>query len=413
MNKIILPVITFVSAALIGWAIRSSETVAQSDKNTESGSRSRTLSYRDAQRDLSAIYGASSSDERIYSTFKLVDSIPISNFEQWMDEGWFDSREGFELTLFQRLLEERWQREDPDGFVMWCLKEGAKSSKISSGTSSDAALPVLRDWALNDPERIQKLFAENPNQMLEGQLISGLAKSSPEIAVKLLGIFAKNNTTGNSYYYYQAIRDLSSSAPERLETSLSDLPKDLRMMARTHISQERLKKDFDGEFSRLLKDPQGLLMIGGSSSLSKENIAKVVGKLEQFPEAWKTNLKQGGLSGLLYGEGGEAWLNADLEGAGFSFEEASNVRMYSAMGLANRDTEATIKQVENFDLTEKNRKTLVENIFQNLVFREPDKVESYLSSLDSEKDAEIARTAIEVTRKRLEERKARAAKESE
>lgn len=399
--RIALACLVFLLAGLLGWALRyrPMTDVDSTSSADQHAIRRPTTTFQDAQRQLSEISASASADERIYATFNLVNSIPVADFARWSDEGWFNSREGFELTLFQRLMEERWQREDPENFVLWCLREGSGNSKISSGTSSDSALPILRDWAVNDPERLQRVLQKNPSQMLEGQLIGGLVDKHPQVALDLLKALGNNSAQSDSYRYHQSISSLAETHFDLLEKSLDDLSPDLRRDAERELLNSRLRKDFDTEIDRLLGDPESPSQLSAVGSSSAENLAKLAGKIDQFPARWLDELKSGGFNSQLSREGGEAWLNADLVGAGLSTEQASKVRSWAAYGLTRRDPEGVFEQFHQLDLTENDRKFVLINSLRSLNQSNPEQADTLVNKLHDQADREQAKQYLDDYRK--------------
>ncbi|YCM45220.1 hypothetical protein V2O64_04180 [Verrucomicrobiaceae bacterium 227] len=392
----LIPVTVFVLATVLGWAWSRDRPVGLGDDGGQGVSdaiRTKRASWQDVRRQLSGVRDSATADERIYATFRLVESLEVSDFARWTEEGWFDSREGFELTLFQRLLEERWQREDPEGFVQWCLLEGDRASKISSGTSGDAALPILRKWAVEDPERLKKVLEEHPNSAFEAELIDGLSKDHPLVALDLLK-FISSSSLSADYRLQGGVINLAMNHPDLVEKSLQDLPVGLRDSAESAIVSQRLKADFDREIEKLFADPRGAKVFEEAGRYGGDSGGKLLSKLDQLPESWKTVLKNGGFYTQIRNSG-EAWLNADLEAAGFTPAESSKVRFSAALGLVARDPLGLLEQMDEFDLQSNDRNELFKRTMFTFASNDLENARNFAASLSAEGDRVLAEEALE------------------
>ncbi len=331
-----------------------------------------------AKQQLRAIQAAGSPQERMRATIALVNSLPVEELGRWLEQRWFETRGGFELTLFSKLAKERWEREDPEGYLRWSLKEG------SGGAS------LLVSWAENDPRRLLDFFKENPNDIQELQALARIAKSDPSLALARFREMATGLTQHSlsNHYGSELLQQLAREAPAMLEGELASLPDHLRFQAEAALSGERLKASFGDEIRKLWERPDGWKIL--QSIDVGDHADKLLEELAHLPASWKNRISSTAYR-FTNGDNAAKWLEADLEGSGFSAEQARGIRGSAIQELGTRAPEDSLKAMRGMELEDHVRQNVIRNAFAS----NPDKVDALMALLDSEADREIARKIIE------------------
>lgn len=383
----------FLITAAIGWqlagdappapAIKAadSRTTKVSARQARSNSRYQTPAY--AKERLRAIRAAGSTQERMRATIELANTLPVSELESWLEGRWFDDSEGFDLTLFNKIAKERWLKEDPEGLALWSLKSGGQTHGI------------LASWAKDDPQRVIGFFKEHPNEQMELQMLQSIAKSDPALALgRLREIIAGGLGTGNisGYYGQQVLRSLAQSNPAALEAMLDSLPTKWRNTAEGAILTQKLNSSFSEEIQKLWERPDGLkilLQAGGGVEGFNE---KLIGELANMPASWKSALAADAY-GFLDSSTAEKWLNLNLEGSGFTSEQAKQIRKGAVQNLMYQKPEVALKMMGTMDFSDDERTSMIRNLFSN-TRGDTEKAEGLIALLGTEQDRQTARNAL-------------------
>lgn len=395
-------VIVFFAMAALGWSLgrggsSENEEPAQADsKSGRSSAKVVLAKARERERArgrVSAIRRGGTPEQRMRATIELANSLHPDQFPDWMDGSWFDLRSGFELTLFRRIIEERWRTEDPEGFVAWCLADGEHGPAWATSKPKNAALPILNEWAISDPERLSSFFDNYPDDDLEAQLISRLVKKNPELAVQRLKDLMERGGSGH-YQVQEAVRKLARQSPELAEELLDELPASLRIEAESVLVAKRLEASFKEEINALWARPDGWRLFANLSHSIGNLSDQLLAELPNLPASWRGGLSQHSLYSLLGNGNPEPWISTDLEAAGFSEEQALRVRTTALSVLASNNPERALALLDSTTFAENFRQNLLSNIFLN-ARSNPEKIETLLASLGSEADRETARTVLE------------------
>ena len=105
---------------------------------------------------MNAIRAAALPEDRMRAAFALANTLPVSEFAAWIDCSWFNLPDGCEAAIFRKLLNDRWQREDPEGFALHGLKSGSFDFTF-----------LLGSWLESDPQRVIGFFKEHPVPWVE------------------------------------------------------------------------------------------------------------------------------------------------------------------------------------------------------------------------------------------------------
>jgi hypothetical protein len=382
----------FLTMAAIGWnlADEPAQPVASqpgiSARSAERPTRSaRRSGPPDAVRQrMAALRAIASPDDRLRATMALARSLPVSEIPAWLDGRWFNAGEGFDLILFNKLLKERWQLEDPDGLLAWSFKN-----------NSSQARATLTSWAKTDPQRALDYLKEHPNREVEIQVLTEMAKTHPALALQALGDLpaaGKSNSGMGDYYLRQLLQQLAKSSPAALEAALASLPSRLRTQAETALIGGRMATSFDTEIRKLWERPDGLKIFEQISDNDTDFRKKIFAELANLPPSWRAKLAEDPYR-YVETKDAEKWVHADLEGFGFTEAQAKNIRNRAVCALASNAPETALKLMAGMDLDPDYRNTIIANLFANL---DPKKgqADALLAMLGSEEERELARNLM-------------------
>lgn len=392
----LLAIAGFAAAAGAGWHMAggksaAASTAVQTDtadqvKSAKTGSRTERSVRNagppsEAGRKIAAIRSIKSPQERMRATIALAYSLPASELGEWIDKRWFISEPGFDLTLFNKIVNQRWAAEDPQGKLKLALEAG-------EGYSSTTVLA----WAKQDPAGVLAWLKENPNPSAENQALREIAKTDPALALKRLGELALlqgDGGWGNYYGSNDALQEIAKKSPAVLQAALDGMPLKMRRTAELLLLNERLSADPAGEVRALMQKPDGLRNLGNAMQYgeNQEKIGNILlAQLDSLPEAWRKQISQGGMSPISENNA-EKWFRADLEAAGFTESQAFNLRTTALSNLSYSKPELAIKLLGEISLDGPQRQSIIENLFSS--GPDAEKQQELLASL-TEEDRKLA-----------------------
>lgn len=383
----------FLLAALIGWKLaggdQSSTPVGATASRTEKVQRDARPNRPTrgptgpAAVQLQAIRTARNPDERMRAIVDLATQLPPSEFAAWMDGGWFNIRGGEGLTLFTKILQERWRQEDPEGLLLWSLK----NKKDASG--------LLGSLAEQDPARVIQFFRENPDQNREVQLLSRMAAKQPALVLqRLIELSAENGFKQDTGYLGMSLRELAKRSPGELEAALASMSGAMKTSAETALIAERIKTSYETELQKLLERPDGARIYDNiAGNLSEEQRGRIFDRLGKLPPEWRTAMAN---NPYYYIDGKTAmkWFEADLEGQGFSTADALQMRSQAINQVAEKDPAKALALVDSLGLGPEERSRMIRNVFQNINDPKLDK-DALIAGLGNEADKQTARALLE------------------
>jgi hypothetical protein len=330
---------------------------------------------------MKTIREAGSPEGRMRATIELANTLPVSELGDWLDGRWFDTGEGFDLTLFNKIAKHRWQQEDPEGLLLWSFKNGGETG-------------ILNEWAASDPRRMIDFYRRNPNDQLELRSLAEVAKKDPALAIERLQEMIGRGISRDAFGYYdqQLLTQLAAKSPAELEAALATMPAAWQGKVEAALVGERLKTSFDEEIRKLWERPDGWKLF--ESSASGQGIGeKLLGELENLPASWKAGMASNYYR-FLNASNAEQWMEADLEGSGFTAEQAKRIRMGAMQNLSSQKPELILSYLGEMELDENDRRNVIGNVFANAM-RNPGKAEELMALLDSDEDRKLAQAYID------------------
>ena len=391
-NRMPLLALAVISMAVVGWNLggNSGERSAvdpppahSRPSRPERPPRTRLGPSGEAAQRLEAIRATANPSERMRATIALANSLPSAGFAAWLDGAWFTLRGGMESTVFTQILMERWRLEDPEGLLLWGLKND----------SSDADA-MLSTWAKTEPQRVLDFFKSHPNDAKELNVLDDIAAKNPELALRRLQEMAAAGISQvDAYYARTLLNDLSKQSPAALEAALDSLPGSLRLHAETYLIRGKMQNSFASELRKLWDRPDGMnvfeSIIGETPSLSRE----LVTELANLPASWRAQIASASSNFFDTADAAE-WAAADLVGAGFTAEQAKAIRIRAVSRLESSEPEIAFKILEGLDLPPDRKQSMLASIFAYLKDK-PEKAEALLAQLGSDADRQVARNAFQ------------------
>jgi len=384
----------FMTAAVIGWKSAdrpkpAAPVVAQEEPVTKSTSRPTRSSRRSGvpeavKQRVASIRAIASPGDRMRATIELANKLPVSEIAKWMDGRWFVTGSGYDVSLFNKILKERWEKEDPEGLLAWRMKN-----------NQDAMGETLAKWAETDPQRILAFFKEHPDKDLQLRSLATIAKKNPEFALQCLrdmpGANRRNGMSG--YYNRQVLEEIAKSSPAALEAALATLPAGLKNQAESILIAKRLETSFDTEFGKLLERPDGWRIFSESLSNGKNMKEKLFDQLANLPASWKSSMASNAYN-LMDASNAMKWWDADLEGLGFTEKDAKRIRTQALGRIASKQPEDALRMMGEANLDANNRRNIIANLFSNLRGDNAGKAEALIAQLGSEEEKNQARQYV-------------------
>jgi len=380
----------FLAAAVAGWNLAGSANPAAGKSPAPANTRISSGRIRPASEsrppawalaNLESIQHAASLVERMRAIIALANSVPLSEIPKWLDGGWFRAGEGFDSTFFTELLLKRWEQAEPLDMAQWRMRKNPPEARS-----------VLMRLAESDPEKVIALLKERPSGWIEIEVLAEMTKFHPELAVDrfmelALGGMGMGEEETNAASFLDA---LAKNNPELLEARLDSLPAFWETCAKDALVGQRLIASFDGEIRKLWNDPDGWMRF--SNNLSREGMLdKLFGELANLPPSWRQSLSS---SDWLIWQNREKWWGADLEGCGFTAEQAKKIRMTALERMTNDQPETAIQWLDGIELSAKERSAIIEKIFQ-WGARLPEESAGLLQCLTTEEDRRAAQAMLD------------------
>lgn len=380
----------FIFMYAVGWYIATPRaSVAEGEDpsqiNVIPSHRHRTQSTRESglvAQQMQTIRNADAPIERMRKTIALANSLPASEFVAWAQGDRFDFRQGPELDVFRMILFERWLKEDPDSLIPW-------ADKNNFGQAGRALLYL----ANQDPKRLINFYRNNPNEKAELRNLKEVAKKHPALALQRLQELSAAGLSNNAAdAAMHLLGQLAKNSYDALEAALESLAPNLRGVAENSLCEQRLVNSFDTEIRALWERPDGwkeFQIFVWNDDIMK----KLIGEMAHLPASWRVGLAE--RLDAVNARNAKQWLEADLEQAGFTQSQISQIRGNALSKIALSDPEFALKNLEGSAMEESKKKQLISNALRGVKGDEV-KIESLISMLSSEEDKQLARDQLKL-----------------
>jgi hypothetical protein len=377
----------FLATAVLGWNLVGGSAVPVAEKSKDpapASLRDRTSRPQRASgisavavQQMSAIRGGRNSTERLRATIDLAGSLPPSDFAAWLDGGWFSLRDGAELTLFTKIIQERWKLEDPGGYAAWVMERNP----------SEAA-KVLGAWAEADPRRVVNFFKLQSGDGSGMQILGELSADHPAVVLQCL---RELNTAGfpqsSGYYVSEILREIVKKSPGEVEAFVGELSGQLKLQAEGVVIGAKMEADYAGELRKLWDRPEGMKIFENLEGSMK---VRIFDELANLPPDWRVALVSD-LETFMNSKTAVKWMNVDLMALGFSEKQEETVRKQALVYAARENPEAAFKLMEEVGLSADERRNLIRRALSG----RRDQTDAVIALLTSESDREIARSIMD------------------
>lgn len=381
-----------VSAGL-GWLVAGMVTTdSGSREEVAKSERESTLNHRpprfpppaSVQVELDRIMAAGSPIERMRATIALAQEMTLEEFENWIEGGWFDYREGFELTLFHRIGIERWKAEDPLGYVAWARERQRWE-----------ASELMAEWIGEDRERFEKYFSEHPDSGFQLDVLMVISMTNSGWALEKFGEFVADGRKPISFFQYMGLLEYAAeSSTEQLEAMLGSFPLDIRQSAERALITARLKKSFHTEIASLMERPDGWNLLVRDAHEIEGMGDKMLEMISDLPERWREQLSENP-EAIVYQSDPRNWLRAPLEDLGFSEQQGQALRFSALKRLTQLSPREALTMLGEAGLSASQRKRFVRGFFDVLdLGNESESAEEWIGLLGSEEDRTVARQVV-------------------
>ncbi|MES2440740.1 MAG: hypothetical protein V4584_16860 [Verrucomicrobiota bacterium] len=390
-----LPLLTlaFLAAAVIGWKLEGDSTpppTAPAPPHSHRPGPARqagnvTGPRAEAARRMHFLRQIRHPGERMRATMDLATSISPADFAAWIDGGWFSLREGMDLTLFTKILMQRWRNEDPESFLLW-----------SYSNNSPEADSLRQSWAEAEPQRLLDFYRQHPNTFWEVLDLAVIAENHPALALQRLQEMISAGLSRDEFDCTpRLLKVLAKQNPAALEAALDFLPELERRLAEAIIITGKLESSFSTAVRELWDRPDGLGLFRYSLSNSGDPalLTQLFAGFADFPDSWRQSICSNAKS-FLHPGNASVWLSTDLVSLGFSEEMEKLIRPDAITDLSYHQPADALAFLMTTGLDPVKRETVLFKIFENAA-RNPQQAQALLATLTSEEDREIARKAMQ------------------
>ncbi len=370
--------------AALGWTLTAPTpgTTTPTEANHSRMKRSRparaprSAAAETAARRMGALRAAVTPEARMLAAIELANSLSPSHFAAWRDHGWFDLRSGPELMVFEKILMDRWQREDPEGMLAWALDK-----------DRSAAENLLKEWAAMEPQRLLDYFKAHPDLEAEMEMLAEIAKNSPDLALRRLCEMVQEGFSPKALESVEGLlAALAAKSMAELEVMLDSLQPSLKLRAEVALSKQRLAASFSDGIRTLWDRPDGWKIFSDSFSRSPEFTAKLIGELGNLPADWRASLAREGWN-LIGGPSPSLWLDADFAKADFTSDEAAGIRRYAFQILASGNQTEALQRLAEMDFSTEYRGEMLKSIVSG---GDPEKLRPLVEQLANEGERQAA-----------------------
>lgn len=377
----------FLVAVLAGWKLAAPEDHSSANPLSPINTRISPSRIRYAESSgppawarasVTAIQQAATPEDRLRKILALANALPVSEIPKWLDGGWFPRNEGFESIFFTELLLRRWELAEPLSLARWQMQ-----------TRHQDAEAILLRLANTDPEAVIALLKERGWNSIN--VLSEMAKTHPELALdrfmeivsREIGNDAAETNTASFLYA------LASTHPEMLEAALDQLSGYWKARAEDALVGQRLAENFNEEIRKLWNAPDGWKHF--HNNLSREGMTdKLFGELPNLPSSWRQSIANGD---WFIQNNAEKWWHADLEGGGFTPEQARKIRMTALHRMSQNNPDKAIASMDLYELSANERAGMLQQIMIPTT-RDPEEAARLLKLLPTEEDRLAARAIL-------------------
>ncbi|MBB5350066.1 hypothetical protein HNR46_000287 [Haloferula luteola] len=355
--------VTVVALFSLGWSMAAPSQSPFDEPKTEASasanpSRPARISNREstpspARIQVAAIRALPTQSEQLRATYALVESLSLEELAKWLEGRWFEHVDDYNLSFFNKLAEKRWQREDPEGFQLWKIRQGGGS-----------AWDVFSEWAQSDPARLIDYFREHPDPTMELQHLESLAKRDPAmVALRIQEMFSEGSSLWGSngtqeYRLEAALRAIIAADPTLAEGLMSKLPAKFARKLEDQLTARKLQESFHEGLQDLIGREDGWKVFTRLDFEGKGD--RLLEEIDQLPPNWIQGIAENPYS-VVNAKNAGAWFQMDLEGLGVSHQSANRLRARALNYLGRENIEEGIRMLRESDFSLNERRNVLAN----------------------------------------------------
>jgi hypothetical protein len=344
MNKAIPLSAAFVASAAISWMVASPSPPATDHRKGKSSAipprapvkltRAQVDADPAYQGALDKIRAATTTKDKLQSTYDLAHSIPDEDVGKWLEGNIFREDAVPDLVAFFRsVLFGRYSAIDPEKCAVAMSKHGERGLR-----------PHLKRWAATDYQAVLALAAGTSERNVRGSLLeAGLCEQAKADPAAVLATLEREQET---YVRMDDVIAALGASNRQMVLDWADHPRQERQRssARNAVTLAWMEEDFNAAlaWAKQQEDAASLLAYG----LRKEELTSsaYLSKVGALPP----DLLQSVLSGATKkGEYLDDWISYDYERkAGLTAEQAKIVRFTAIQRLAFVDTRKALEAVK-------------------------------------------------------------------
>jgi len=328
-------VLLFALAMFFGWHFGDSPGPSKPSEVNPSKSRIARQSSSPRAAAIDEIRKSGSLLERFRLTIALAESIPLAEIDKWLESRRFNPGDGYETTLFTRILTDR-------------------RSLAAPGELTPAAL--------------LESFLEHA--------VCGFPEGETPEFTNMLQLFAM----------------LAEKDPTALEAALGKLIIPYRNYAEDALLSRRLATSFDDEIRKLWARQDGWHLFKDHAG-DPEMLAKLFKNPADLPQSWRNRMAQENWARRVLLESSEFWWDADLAAAGFSGEQAGKIRKEALSGIARQNPAKALPLLNEVKLNTSERKKLIQDVFLSGGLSD-ENAHKYLKLLKTDEDLQFAQEVL-------------------
>jgi hypothetical protein len=383
--------LTFFAMAAAGWIVGGGPSPEPGDAAVDAPpERAARVPVRDSSRygvpvsaksQVAAIKSLRTPEERMRATIHLANTLSPRQLHDWLEGRWFEMGSGYDLSLFNKIARERLRTEDPRLFLKWAL-----------GEESDAG-SVMADVAAADPDYVLECIAETPLTSRLSEMLRNLARSHPALALRAFQeLRGKADPNGpGDHYRRQILSALAEHSPQTLAAAMDSLDPEDRRHVEVVFLREKLSGSFESEIRKLWERPDGWTLFRESYPGNQDLGNKLLAELGNLPPEWRGRLAQEH-HGFINRENAREWWDVDYRKLGFSKEQELRIRSSVALQIGQREPEEAMRLLGSLDLPENQRTNVLRNLILNQRHQDPERAESLLAHLPTEKERDEVRS---------------------
>lgn len=324
-----LLLISLLLGLALGWlasgAFRPSEDSARNRKSPprQLGNWDRSHVPEDVRAKTEAVMLAGSAENRMRAMIELANGVPLSDIEKWLDEGRFDTTDGWIDRVCHQILLDRLFGADPKRCMRRLLRRSAPHEIFATSR-------YMEQWTGSDPAGAVGFLLTLPShqqRQLGSSTLLQLAKTDPSRALDLISTFSRNpELTGQ---FNHSLRLLVKTQSERLLEESESWPQAGREAILQEVGALRMAENFEAGLDWIVKQESGKQLFSKLCNSDGSLAPRILANADLLPEGW---LEHAASSSMYYLVRGAhlAWLQADAETLGMTQGRLERVKKYAA-----------------------------------------------------------------------------------